>query len=58
METHSDIYGMGLPIRFSESSSGYDQPPPSLGEHNAAIYGDLLGHSADEIEQMRTDGVI
>ncbi|GIL41594.1 CaiB/BaiF CoA transferase family protein [Roseiterribacter gracilis] len=53
-----EVYGPGLPIRFSESASGFDQPPPGLGEHNQAIYGDLLGYRQDEIERLQQQGVI
>jgi formyl-CoA transferase len=31
---------------------------PELGEHNAAVYGDLLGLSAEEITQLGAAGVI
>jgi len=47
-----------LPIQFSGSDTGFDQPPPSLGEHNAAVYCGILGYSAAEIEEMRLGGVI
>jgi len=33
------------------------RPAPCLGEHNAYVYGDLLGMSADEIDQYTKDGV-
>lgn len=32
--------------------------PPRLGEHNAAIYGDLLGYDAAELERLRQEGII
>lgn len=31
---------------------------PELGEHNNDIYGDLLGLSTDEIDDLRSRGVI
>ncbi len=30
-----DVYGMGIPIKFSAASAGFDQPPPELGQHSA-----------------------
>jgi len=53
-----DVYGMGLPLKFSGSVAGFDQPPPEVGEHNEAIYHGLLGYSAERIAQLRRDGVI
>lgn len=53
-----DVYGMGMPIRFSRAEAGFDAPPPGLGEHNDAVYGGLLGYSAERIEELRTQRVI
>jgi CoA:oxalate CoA-transferase len=53
-----ELYGMGLPIRFSGAASGYDRPAPELGEHNSIVYGELLGYSRERIEQLRSQGVI
>jgi crotonobetainyl-CoA:carnitine CoA-transferase CaiB-like acyl-CoA transferase len=52
------IHGMGLPVKFSRAAAGFDQPPPELGEHNQAVYGGILGYSTQQIEELRTDGVI
>jgi crotonobetainyl-CoA:carnitine CoA-transferase CaiB-like acyl-CoA transferase len=35
-----------------------DQPPPALGEHNNAIFGDMLGYSAEKIANLKKQGVI
>jgi crotonobetainyl-CoA:carnitine CoA-transferase CaiB-like acyl-CoA transferase len=53
-----DVYGMGMPIRFSGSSVGFDQPPPALGEHNGLVYGQILGYSSDRIAELKTQKVI
>lgn len=53
-----DVYGMGMPLKFSVSDVRFDQPPPAVGEHNEAIYGGLLGYSAERIAELRRDGVI
>ena len=53
-----DVYGMGMPIKFSHAQAGFDQPPPALGEHNAAVYGGLLGYSEARIEELKTGQVI
>jgi crotonobetainyl-CoA:carnitine CoA-transferase CaiB-like acyl-CoA transferase len=53
-----DLYGSGLPIRFSEATVGFDRPPPALGEHNDFVYGELLGIDAEELARLREDRVI
>jgi CoA:oxalate CoA-transferase len=53
-----DVYGMGMPLKFSGSTVGFDHPPPSVGEHNEAIYQGLLGYSAERMAELRRDGVI
>src|SRR5581483_6678338 len=40
-----EVYGMGIPIKFSAATAGFDQPAPALGEHNEAVYGEILGYS-------------
>ena len=53
-----DVYGMGMPIKFSRAQAGFDEPPPELGEHNHAVYCDLLGYSEERLEELKTQRVI
>ncbi len=53
-----DVYGMGLPLKFSGAWTGFDEPPPAVGEHNNAVYGDLLGYSTEQIERLRAEKII
>ncbi len=53
-----EVYGIGMPIHFSDSPAGFDTPPPAPGEHNRRIYGDLLGYSPERIAELRAHGVI
>jgi len=53
-----EVYGMGIPIKFSEASAGFDQPPPALGEHNDAVYGGMLGYSRERLEKLKLSGAI
>ncbi|MXV83348.1 CoA transferase [Candidatus Poribacteria bacterium] len=48
----------GVPIKLSETPGNVDAPAPSLGEHTTKVLMDLLKMSADEVEQLRRDGVI
>jgi CoA:oxalate CoA-transferase len=53
-----DVYGMGMPMTFSDSNVGFDQPPPELGEHNDMVYGQILGYSSKRIAKLRTQKTI
>ena len=53
-----EVYGMGIPIKFSGATAGFDQPAPALGEHNEAVYGDILGYSSERLEDLKSNGVI
>ncbi|MFD0473541.1 CoA transferase [Nonomuraea thailandensis] len=58
---HGDVAGLvgtGVPIRFSAAEAALDGPAPGLGEHNAEIYGGLLGYTDDELKALAEDGVI
>ncbi|OGA16136.1 MAG: CoA-transferase [Betaproteobacteria bacterium RIFCSPLOWO2_02_FULL_66_14] len=46
------------PMRLSGTPVDYRQAPPLLGQHNAEIYGGLLGMSEAEIAQLGADGII
>jgi len=53
-----DVIGMGVPIRFSESTVGFDRPAPTLGQHNDEVYKGILGYSAAQVADLRTRRVI
>ena len=53
-----DVYGIGMPIRFSGATAGFDQPPPEMGEHNALIYGQMLGYSESKIQELKASDAI
>ena len=36
----------------------FRDPAPEIGEHNDKIYSGLLGFSKDEIEKLKSEGVI
>jgi len=46
------------PIRLSETPVEYRRAPPLLGEHTEAVLGDVLGLGADELERLRSSGVL
>lgn len=52
------LAGTGLPIAFSASDAGFDQPPPSVGQHNDEVFGGLLGYTSDQIAKLAAEGVL
>ena len=46
------------PLRFSRSEAGIQGPPPSLGEHTAAILAELLGLSSAQVSALEAAGVV
>jgi CoA:oxalate CoA-transferase len=53
-----EVYGMGIPIKFSGATAGFDRPAPALGEHNEAVYVDILGYSSERLGHLKSHGVI
>ena len=52
------VVGSGVPIHFSRSGVGHDPLTPGVGEHNDAVYGELLGYTTAHVAALRADGVI
>lgn len=48
----------GIPVRFSRTDWVIERGAPCLGEHNDAVFGDLLGHSPSELAALRAEGVL
>ena len=44
--------------RFSRTPGGIRFPGPRLGEHNAHVYGTLLGLSQKELEALEAEGIV
>ncbi len=48
----------GLPIKLSATPATYERPAPGLGQHNEEILREMLGLSANDIEELRVAGII
>lgn len=49
---------VGRPVKLSASPETEPGPVPQLGEHTAAILGELLGLDAAAVEALRNEGVV
>lgn len=47
-----------FPVKFSESPGEVYSPAPGLGQHNKEILMSMLGHSEEQVEQLKKEGVI
>ena len=55
----TDLRTSGVPIRFSGAETGFDAVLPiRIGEHNEAIYGEVLGYDAARIAALKQAGAI
>jgi crotonobetainyl-CoA:carnitine CoA-transferase CaiB-like acyl-CoA transferase len=48
----------GQPFRYSGVDRWIRTPAPTVGQHNEAVFAELLGLTGDEIEALRRDAVI
>jgi crotonobetainyl-CoA:carnitine CoA-transferase CaiB-like acyl-CoA transferase len=48
----------GIPVKLSQTPGKIETRAPGLGEHNDTIYGQLLKLSPEDLESMKTAGVI
>ncbi len=52
------VRSLGAPFRLPESPGGPKDPAPLLGQHNQLIFGEGFGLSAQEQEQLRSEGIL
>ena len=48
----------GITLNLAGTPNAVRTPPPKLGEHNEAIYLDLLGYTREELEAMEAQGIV
>jgi crotonobetainyl-CoA:carnitine CoA-transferase CaiB-like acyl-CoA transferase len=49
---------MGNPVKLASAPVHVRHSPPALGQDNAYVYGELLGHSAVDLHKWRESGVV
>ena len=57
-DTTGTVQIPGIPIKLSETPGQIDAPAPNLGEHTSEVLTDLLKLGAEEVNQLKQDGVI
>ena len=48
----------GFPLRFGGEEMDVSGPSTGLGEFNVEVYGELLGLSEDDVDELRREGVV
>ena len=46
------------PVKLSDTKATIRRPAPLLGEHNAEVYGELLGYDEEKLKELREKAVI
>ena len=49
---------VNTPVKFSHSKPSIRTPPPLLGQHTEEVLTEILGMDADEVQNLKHDGVI
>ena len=57
-DTTGTVQVPGLPIKLSETPGQIDAPAPNLGEHTSEVLTGLLGLEAEEVNQLKQDGIV
>lgn len=53
---HGEIPVIEHPLKFRNAESGFEEPPPELGEHNREVFR-KLGYSDEAIDELESNGV-
>ncbi len=56
--TAGEVRLTGSPLKLSETPVAYYTHPPLLGEHTDEVLTSLLDYSAEEVAQLRAEGII
>ena len=57
-DTTGTVQIPGIPIKLSETPGQIDAPAPNLGEHTSEVLTGLLGLEAEEVNQLKQNGIV
>jgi succinate--hydroxymethylglutarate CoA-transferase len=46
------------PVKYSFSQPSIRSPPPTLGQHTDELLGEVLGMSPEEIQSLKSEGIV
>lgn len=52
------VPGIANPIKFSKTPQNYRKAPPLLGEDTDAVLARVLGKNAEDIQKLRSSGIL
>jgi CoA:oxalate CoA-transferase len=55
--TH-EVFGPGIPIKFDDRAFPSDSVMPEYGEHNHAVFHEMLGYSPEHLAGLKASGAI
>lgn len=53
-----NVKSLGAPFKLPACPGGPNVPAPLLGQHNAEVYGGILGLAETEMEQLKSEGIL
>jgi len=56
--TYGPVKITGTPLKLSETPARVERLAPLPGEHNVAIFVELLGHAPEELVRWQEEGVV
>ena len=56
--TYGRLKVTGTPLKLSETPGRIERLAPAAGEHNEEIFVGMLGHSQEELERWRAEGIV
>ena len=56
--TYGKVPIPGLPFKLSKTPGAITTSAPRLGQHNAEVYGQMLGLKKEDLDALKKEGVI